>query len=468
MVIGAGPAGQMAAKKAALLGRKVGVVDPMAGRLSVQRRMRKLMLRLYGFEDAGMLDVVEHCRKVFSDDPEDAAALMDAMPTLQERIFSLFKDDDYDSEDEAQKRRKQLQMRNLTLLEGRAKFLNLDEIEVNFNDGKRRIYEPSNVVIATGSKFVRDEGIPYDDATIFDTQSIFDIDTAPESILIYGNGVVPVQFAITFALLGASVTLLTPEEQVFPDLDDEVDAWLVSRFENMHITLVTKAEKSEITHDEATGEVVMTLENDQTYGAASLLWMADRIGNTATLECEEAGIEADYFGNIVVDERFKTSVGHIYAVGDVVQSPMYESVRRDQGRMAAAIVFGLKDTEQLSEAYPVGVYALPEIAFFGMTEAQARALNIPIIIGRAAYDDIPYGRLCSTNDGMIKLVINKDTEEILGVHIIGRSSQEVIHFGMQLVSDKIRVTRVVGTIFNGGSLHELYHFAAQDALTKLH
>ena len=350
-------------------------------------------------------------------------------------------------------------MANLTLVEGYAKFLNLDEVQVETRSGKKPIFEPSNVIIATGSHFARNPEIPYDGARIFDPESIFSIETLPKSMIIYGSQVVPMQFAIVFALLGVEVTLVTEESVLIPKIDTELEGMILERLEMLGVRLKFDVKYESVLNED--NRVVINMEDGSALETDSLLWLNDRYGNTEKLECHEAGLEADYYGNIKANDKFQTSVGHIYAVGDVVKNTIFESHRRAQGREATGIIFGLKDTEQLSENYPVGVYAFPEIAFYGMTESEARARSIPIVIGRADYRDTPYGRLCSMNDGMLKIVVNRDTQEILGAHIIGRAAQEIVHFGMQLIEDKVRVSRLIGSIFNGGTLHELYVFAAR-------
>ncbi len=467
VVIGAGPSGQMAAKKAALLGRKVAVVDTMTCGLTPQRRMRKFMFRIYALEDAGILNPITFCKPRTDISSDISSATENEHFDLLQRIERLFRDDTHDAITEAAVTRTQLKMRNLTLIEGRAKFLNLDELEVETSEGKIQVLEPSNVIIATGSHFLKDESIAFDQQLIFDGKSIFNINPIPKSIVIVGDHVVPTQFAIAFALMGSQVTLLVSKKSIFEGLDEEIDTLLLERMNAMGIIIGFQTEKEEIEKNPAEGLVNLKLTNGNTYTANALLWLADRIGNTNSLECDAAGVEFDYKGNIVVDQQFRTSTPHIYAVGDVVTAPMYESVRKDQGRMAAALAFGLKDTEQLSEAYPVGIYALPEVAFYGLTEADAKKHHIRCIIGKTYYRDIPYGRLCDQNYGMLKIVVNRDTEEIIGVHIIGRSAQEIIHFGMQLIEDKVRVSRVIGTILNGTTLHELYHFAALNAHEKI-
>lgn len=467
VVIGAGPSGQMAAKKAALLGRKVAVVDTMNSSLTPQRRMRRLMFRIYAFEDAGMLDPFELRRALNGEDPEALARIESESPTIQERILGWFYDEQHDAQAEAEATRKQLNMRNLTLIEGRAQFLNIDEIQVHLKDGKQVVMEPSNVIIATGSHYVRKENVPFDDVLVHDAKSIFNTDGLPASITIVGEHVVPVQFAICFALMGLDVTLVSRQKPLFENLDAEIEAQLLDRLTGIGVNVVSGVEVDEISKNVEASEVTLKLTNGNVLTSSGLLWLADRVGNTQTLDCEEAGVELDEAGNIVANAKFRTAVGHIYAVGDVVTSPLYESVRKDQGRLASAVTFGLKDTEQLSETFPVGIYVLPEIAFYGLTEEAARKRQLPVVVGRVAYEDIPYGRLCGQQDGMIKLVINRDTEEIVGVHIIGRAAQEVIHFGMTLVEDKVRISRIIGTIFNGTTLHELYHYAAMDAHMRM-
>ena len=138
----------------------------------------------------------------------------------------------------------------------------------------------------------------------------------------------------------------------------------------------------------------------------------------------------------------------------------------DQGRAAVSHIFGLKDYERINDLFPYGVYTIPEVSMIGLTEEQARQKNIPYIIGIASCPQLPKGQLLGASYGYLKLIVDKQDEIILGVHIIGPLATEIIHYGMLLIYHKTTIHDIAGHVFNFPTLHDLYKEAAFDAIEK--
>jgi NAD(P) transhydrogenase len=214
------------------------------------------------------------------------------------------------------------------------------------------------------------------------------------------------------------------------------------------------------------GRVVANLMSKKQIYADALLYAVGRHGNVAELDLAKAGLEADNRGRIAVDENYRTSKPHIYAVGDVIGFPSLASVSMEQGRIAAANAFGLK-IQSNPATYPYGIYTIPEISFTGKTEEQLTDEDVPYEVGVSYYRETARGQIRGDTTGRLKLIFHRETREILGVHIIGEGAAELIHIGQAVMILKGTVNYFVDTVFNYPTLAECYKQAAFNGINKL-
>jgi len=184
------------------------------------------------------------------------------------------------------------------------------------------------------------------------------------------------------------------------------------------------------------------------------------------LNLAAAGLDADSRGRIKVDADYRTTVPGIYAVGDVIGFPSLASVSMEQGRTAAANAFGLKISSNPAN-YPYGIYTIPEISFTGKTEEQLTDADVPYEVGVAYYRETARGQIRGDTTGRLKLIFNRETKEILGVHIIGEGASELLHIGQAVMILKGTIEYFVDTVFNYPTLAECYKAAAFNVLSKL-
>jgi NAD(P) transhydrogenase len=177
-----------------------------------------------------------------------------------------------------------------------------------------------------------------------------------------------------------------------------------------------------------------------------------------------AGLAADARGRIGVDEFFRTTVPHIYAVGDVIGFPSLASVSMEQGRLAAAHAFGMA-VQSNPANYPYGIYTIPEISFAGKTEEQLTDEGVPYEVGKARYREIARGQIIGDDIGLLKLVFRMDTREYRGSH--HRRQRLELHIGQAVLVLKGTVEYFVDTVFNYPTLAECYKTAAFNGLNKL-
>jgi NAD(P) transhydrogenase len=209
-----------------------------------------------------------------------------------------------------------------------------------------------------------------------------------------------------------------------------------------------------------------TLESGKKIMAEAVLYSAGRQGATDGLDLEQAGLEADARGRIVVDGSYRTSVPNVYAAGDVIGFPALASTSMEQGRLAAANALGI-DATTMRELLPIGLYAVPEISFVGKTEEELTAAAVPYEVGIARYRELARGQILGDAHGMLKLLVGLEDRVLLGVHTFGTGATELVHIGQAVMAHGGTVDFLVETVFNYPTLAEAYKVAALDAVNKM-
>jgi len=192
-----------------------------------------------------------------------------------------------------------------------------------------------------------------------------------------------------------------------------------------------------------------------------------RQSNVQALGLEQIGVEIEDLGNIIVNEKYQTSVPNIYAAGDVIGFPALASTSMEQARVAMVQAFDLEYKEHISPVLPLAVYTIPEISSVGLTEDYCRANSIPYLIGRAYYKNNPRGQIIGDMSGMIKLVFSPEDKKLLGAHIIGELASELIHIAAHVMLVNGAIDAFIHSVYNYPTLADLYKYAAYDGLGNL-
>jgi NAD(P) transhydrogenase len=212
--------------------------------------------------------------------------------------------------------------------------------------------------------------------------------------------------------------------------------------------------------------VVANLKSKKRINGDVLLYAVGRSGNVDELNLAAAGIEADARGRIAVDTEYRTKQPNIFAVGDVIGFPSLASVSMEQGRIAAARMWG-KPVHSNPAYYPYGIYTIPEISFIGKNEEQLTDDDVPYEVGVAYYRETARGQIRGDTTGRLKLIFNRETRELLGVHIIGEGATELLHIGQAVLVLKGTIDYFVENVFNYPTLAECYKIAAFNGLNRL-
>jgi NAD(P) transhydrogenase len=360
--------------------------------------------------------------------------------------------------------RNQLARNHIRLLPGHGRLADRDHVEVSDLQGGLRTVQADRIVIATGTTPAHPPGVEFDEATILDSDGILLMSRIPSTLVVVGAGVIGIEYASIFAALGTRVTVVEKRDRLLEFCDNQMVEALQYYLRDLGVVFrlgetVTSVEK----HD---GGTLTTLASGKRIAADAVMYSAGRQGATSDLGLEGVGIEIDARGRICVDEHYRTTVEHIYAVGDVIGFPSLASASFEQGRLAAAHAFGL-DARPMRDLLPIGIYTIPEISFAGRTEEELTADEIPYEIGVSRYRELARGQILGDSVGILKLLVQPDSRTILGVHVFGTAATELVHIGQTVMGLGGTVDYLIDQVFNYPTLAESYKVAALDATNKL-
>jgi NAD(P) transhydrogenase len=454
LVIGSGPGGEKAAIQAAKLRRRVAVVERgncLGGNCLhtatiPSKTLRETILYIAGVRQRSLYGIQTTLGKHVSID--DLLRRKDAVIRSQVEVLE-----------------NKLDRNGVTLLSGSARFLEPHRVEVVEPDGRRQEVHAQVIVIATGSKPARDPGIPFDDAQVFDSDAILRLGSIPRSLTIVGGGVIGCEYACMFAVLGTRVTLVDTRPRVLDFADREIAELLVARMREHGTTLRLGEEVAEV-RIESPHRVVAETKSGKLVVSEKLLYAVGREGNTADLDLAQAGLTAARRGLLTVNQHFQTAVPHIYAVGDVIGFPSLAATAMHQGRLAVAHALGLAVNGEGGQP-PYGIFTIPEISMVGETEEALTAARVPYEVGQAFFREIARGEIVGDRAGMLKLLFERDTHRLRGVHVIGEKASELVHVGQAVLAFGGPIDYFVETVFNHPTLSEAYKVAALNGLNRL-
>ncbi len=453
IVIGSGPGGQRAAINAVKAGKRVALVEKQTAVGGVcintgtipSKTMREAVLHLSGFYDQSFYGANYH-----SKDQITMADLNFRVQRVIENEVSVIQD--------------QLKRNGVDLFHGMAKFMDPHHIRVENNNGFSEL-EGEYVILATGTKPAVNPKVPINGRNIINSDQILSMPQVPRTLIVVGGGVIGVEYACMFATLGVRVIIVEKRPRLLEFADTEMVEALSYNMRDRRTTM-RLSEEVESVEELPDGKVAANLASKKRIIADALLYAVGRAGNVEPLDLPAAGLAADDRGRIKVDADFRTSVPHIFAVGDVIGFPSLASVSMEQGRIAAARAFGL-DVHSDPAGYPYGIYTIPQISFIGKTEEQLTDEDVPYEVGVAYYREIARGQITGHVDGRLKLLFHRETLELLGVHIFGEDAAELLHIGQAVLLLKGKVSYFKNTVFNYPTLAECYKTAAFNGLNRL-
>lgn len=347
----------------------------------------------------------------------------------------------------------------VTVVEGRGRLISAHKIEAGGEE-----YEARNIVIATGTRATTPKIEGVDGANILSTDDFLALRELPESAVIIGGGVTGIEFASILASFGKKVTVLKRSSEVLPGADEDVTRLLLRKLKQLRVTF-----KSGVTFKRISGEAEKTVEyvenatgKEVRAAGEAVILCSGRTPNTDSLGLENAGIET-VRGYIPVDDRLRTNVVSIYAIGDVNGRHALAHAATAQGKAVAAEIAS-KPYVYNDGAVPSCVYTSPEAAWVGLSQTQAEARGYTVRVGRYHIPAAGKALVMGVDTGLVKVVSDEKTGRLLGAAIISPRATDMIAEIAALISVGATAADLAGTIHPHPTLSEVMWEAADDLL----
>jgi NAD(P) transhydrogenase len=454
VVIGSGPAGQKGAIAAAKARKRVALIDrpTMMGGVSVHtgtipsKTIREAIFQLTGFAVKALYGNESQSRVDIS--IQDASSRVSAIVARETEVI-----------------RAQLKRNGVVVHQGSAHFLDPQTVQVQ-GDGEGIRVKAENILVACGTRPAHSSEIPFDNHRIVDTDHLSGLGGLPKEIIVVGAGVVGLEYASFMAALGADVTLIDQRPVLLEFVDREIVEALLYHLRQLGVTFRLGEKVAQVGIDAQRDFVFAELESGKRVHGDALIYAVGRQANGDQLHLEAVGLAPDSRGRLKVNEFFQTEIPHVYAAGDVIGFPALASTSMEQGRLAACHMFGIP-FHHMPELFPYGIYTIPEISMVGQTEETLTANRVPYEVGIAKYSELAKSMMLGDEAGMLKILFDRQTRKLLGVHALGQRATEIIHIGQAVLFYGGSVEYFRDMVFNYPTLAEAYKVAALDGLNKL-
>lgn len=415
-IIGSGPGGYVAAIRAAQLGLKTAIVEKDK-RLGGTCTLRGCIPTKQLLMSAHVYEQMKHA----ADFGVEATGIQLAFANVQKRKDKVVTKNSKGIEYLMKKNK-------IWAFSGMAKLALPGKIEVTSGDGKKETINSKNVIIATGSVVRPIPGFETDGERLVNSDHILELKEVPRSLIVMGAGAVGVEFASLYSRFGAETTLVELLPRLVPLEDEEVSKELEKSFRKRGIKaqVDTRLEKLERKEKSVVVMGKTSKGEDVKLEAEMLLVAVGRMPYTEGLGLEGTKIRVEK-GFIQVDEYQQTGEKGIYAIGDVVPTPLLAHLASKEGILAAEHIAGHKNARPINlRLVPNCTYCDPEVASVGLTEAKARELGYEVKVGRFPFSASGKARILGEEEGFVKIISEPRYDEILGVHIIGPHATELI------------------------------------------
>ena len=454
VVVGAGPAGYVAAIRCAQLGFSTACVERWLD-ADDKPTLGGTCLNVGCIPSKALLDSSHHFEFMregakqhgISAEPSVDVSVMQArkqkiVSTLTQGIQGLFKKN------------------KVAWLKGSGAFKSTTEIEITAADGGKTVVGASNIIIATGSVPTEIPPAPIDQNYIVDSTGALDFSEVPERLGVIGAGVIGLELGSVWRRLGAEVVILEALDDFLPAADGAVarEALKIMRRQGLDVRLGAKVTQARVVRN----AVAVACEiggKEETFKFDKLIVAVGRKPNTAGLETDNAGLATDERGFLIVDDDCRTSMAHIYAVGDCVRGPMLAHKGSEEGVAVAERIAGQKPHVDLG-VVPWVIYTWPEIAWTGATEQALKGAGRPIRSGTFPFLASGRARAMGDAEGFVKIIADAETDAVLGVHIIGPNASELVAEAVLAMEFGASAEDIARTVHGHPTLAESMHEAA--------
>jgi len=416
VVIGSGPGGYVAAIRCAQLGMKTALIERY-------NTLGGTCLNVGCIPSKALLDSSEHYHN--AKDKFKAHGI--GLSGLKVDFKQMIKRKDEVVEQTCSGIGFLMKKNKIKVLHGHGSFVDQTTLQVQPEKGKAEQIKAEKIIIATGSKPTEIPGIPIDKKRIITSTEALNLPGIPKHLILIGGGIIGLEMGSVYARLGAKVTVIEFLDTIIPTMDKTMAKELQKSLKTLGIEFFLK---HKVTSAKAKGKEVLVKAEDSKGKEASFkgdycIVAVGRSPYTYNLELDKAGIKLDDRGRIDVNDELQTAAANIFAIGDVVKGPMLAHKAEEEGVLVAEHLAGQKPHINYT-LIPSVVYTWPEVAGVGLTEEQLKEQGKPYKVGSFPFKASGRARASMDTDGLIKVLADKETDELLGVHMIGPRAADMI------------------------------------------
>jgi len=416
-VIGSGPGGYVAAIRCAQLGLKTAIIERYA-------TLGGTCLNVGCIPSKALLDSSEHYHNAKEKFELHGIKLKDLgvdMPQMIKRKDQVVKEN-VNGIDFLMKKNK------IDVFHGHGSFVDAHTIKIAKDDDSTEQIESDKIIIATGSKPITPEAFNYDKKRVITSTEALDIDKVPKRMVVIGGGAIGLEMGSVYARLGTEVEVVEFQDRILPAMDKDCGKEMMRalkktgvKFHLKHKVNTVEALKTKVKVE------VQKRDSDDTFtiDADYCLISIGRRPYTQNLGIENTSVALDDRGRVEVNDQLQTAEPHIYAIGDVVRGAMLAHKAEEEGVLVAEQIAGQKPHINYN-LIPNVVYTWPEVAGVGKTEEELKEADTPIKVGKFPFKALGRARASTDTEGMIKVISHKETDEILGVHMVGARVADII------------------------------------------
>ena len=455
IVIGAGPGGYVAAIRLAQLGFKVAIVEK-------EKTLGGTCLNWGCIPSKALLDSSEHYHQAKHKFDIHGISIND----LKVNLKQMMKRKDDVVKNTTQGIEFLMKKNNIETFTGTATFVDQHTISVAHNN-KNQTLTSDKFIIATGSKVTPLTSVPTDKKRIITSNEAISLQEIPKHLIVIGGGVIGVELGSVYGRLGSKVTVIEYMDRLLPTMDKDLGKALQRSFKGLDFNFEFN---TMVTGYKATDKnVTITAENKKgekkEFKGDYVLVSIGRKPNTDNLGLEQIGITCNERGQIPVNDKFQTSVPTIYAIGDVIKGAMLAHKASEEGAVCAEYIAGEKGHLNYN-TIPGVVYTWPEVASVGKTEDELKDAQIDYKTGKFPFKASGRARASEESDGFVKVISDKQTDEVLGIHIIGPRAADMIASGVYCMEYRGSAEDIARMVHAHPTFSEAIKEAALDATEK--
>lgn len=417
IIIGSGPGGYVAAIRSAQLGMKTAIIERYG-------TLGGTCLNVGCIPSKALLDSSEHfhiAEARFSEHGIDINKPKVNMPQMIKRKNEVV-DVNVKGVDFLMKKNK------VTVHHGHGSFKDKNTIVVAKDDGTTEEITGEKIIIATGSKPIMPASFPYDKERVITSTEALNLEEVPKKMVVVGGGVIGLELGSVFARLGTQVEVVEFMDRIIPGMDKDCSKELQRSMKKLGVKFHTNHKVTQLKINKKSVTVSVEPKDGGESFNLNVDYCLVAIGRrpyTDGLGLENIGLQTDERGRVQVDAHLRTAIDNIYAIGDVIRGAMLAHKAEEEGVMAAEIIAGQKPHIDYN-LIPNVVYTWPEVAAVGQTEEQLKEAGIPYKSGKFPIKALGRARASMDIEGMVKVLSHQETDEILGVHMVGPRAADMI------------------------------------------